>query len=69
MPVFEYKCKKCNSVFETFLKSKKEEKDVSCVNCEAKDIEKVFSSFYSKIKDPDSGCENCPVKGCPKRIN
>lgn len=69
MPIFEYKCEKCNSVFEMFVRSKKESESVSCINCGSKKINKLFSSFYSHVKNDSLRCESCPVKNCPKKHN
>jgi putative FmdB family regulatory protein len=71
MPIFEYKCGKCGSNFEMFLKSRDEEKDLECLNCGSKDIKKQFSTFHSNLKDDTvsgkSKCHSCPVKGCPNK--
>lgn len=71
MPIFEYKCDKCSSVFEVFVKSRKEEKDTACINCGSKKVNKLFSSFYSRIKKSsgEHDCSSCPVKNCPKKHN
>ncbi|MGH7799782.1 MAG: FmdB family zinc ribbon protein [Thermodesulfobacteriota bacterium] len=74
MPLFEYKCDKCENKFETLVLSSDEE--ISCPRCESKNIEKLFSSFgfKSKISIPIStspisstisGCGCTPVNcGC-----
>jgi putative FmdB family regulatory protein len=45
MPVFEYKCKKCNTKFEVLHKSALNTERVACPNCSSINIKKLLSSF------------------------
>jgi putative FmdB family regulatory protein len=48
MPIFEYKCKSCLSVFEYFVEAGLEDK-VSCISCGSFDFVRTDSvSFYPK---------------------
>jgi len=51
MPIFQYKCKDCASVFE-HLTSKGNKFDVFCIQCGSKNFEKLTSSGFTKT----SGC-------------
>ncbi|KAB2878557.1 zinc ribbon domain-containing protein [bacterium] len=46
MPVFEYRCKKCDEKFEQLVFSAKE--NVECPRCGNADNEKLISVFASK---------------------
>lgn len=62
MPIFEYKCKKCNSKFEVLHKSSLNLEEVSCPDCNSKENQKLLSTFSaSGFSSGDSGCEsgNC----------
>ena len=77
MPLFEYKCEKCENNFETLVLSLDEE--ISCPGCGSKNIEKLFSSFGFKSKNSipistsptssvGSGCGCTPVScGCSSK--
>jgi len=45
MPIYEYKCRKCNSVFSVLQKLGATEKDTSCPECSSTDIKKLLSAF------------------------
>ena len=71
MPIFQYKCESCSSVFEHLVSSVVKVKDVSCVACGSNKITRSFSSNFgvqSKNCEGDcsSGCnksdEFCPMR-------
>lgn len=43
MPIYEFKCLKCNEVFE-MLVMKSDEVELRCPGCKAEDFERVLSS-------------------------
>lgn len=62
MPIFEYKCKKCDTKFEMLHKSQTNLQDVTCPNCKSTDNKKLLSSFSSTgFSSGSSSCEsgNC----------
>jgi putative FmdB family regulatory protein len=44
MPIYEYKCKKCDKISELFIQ--KQDEVIKCPYCGSKEMEKVFSSSY-----------------------
>ena len=50
MPIFEYKCKKCNHQFEFLMKSSDDESDLKCENCGSKRLEKLISAPSVSVK-------------------
>ncbi|TET54603.1 MAG: zinc ribbon domain-containing protein [Actinobacteria bacterium] len=65
MPVFEYKCSKCNHFFEELIMG---DKKVKCPKCSSEKIKKKFSTF-SKRGDGDfesssSACSSCSSSNC-----
>jgi len=65
MPIFEYKCKQCNSKFEILHKSSLNQEEVSCPKCNSKENKKLLSSFSaSGFSSSSSGCEsgNCGIE-------
>ncbi|MBN1833837.1 MAG: zinc ribbon domain-containing protein [Deltaproteobacteria bacterium] len=56
MPIYEFKCKKCNNTFE-FLCIKSDDKDhLVCPHCGHKEVETLFSTFSSKGSMSFSSC-------------
>ena len=51
VPLYEYECSACNKTFEVFIGMNDTQE--SCIFCESKNINKVMSSFSSKIKKDD----------------
>ena len=65
MPIFEYKCKKCNTKFDILHKSSSNLGDVVCPNCQSTENQKLLSTFSSTgFSSPASSCEsgNCGVQ-------
>lgn len=68
MPVFQYKCDKCSSVFEHLVSSGKAG-NVACVSCGSKKIKRLYSSHFG-IHLKNSECGGCKVKNdCYGSIN
>jgi putative FmdB family regulatory protein len=44
MPIYEFKCLKCEEFIELLLLNKDEEVELKCPKCNAKDLERVLSS-------------------------
>jgi putative FmdB family regulatory protein len=49
MPIYEYKCLGCDSLFEKFLLRMDDE--VSCPSCDSTDLERIISSPSLKTCD------------------
>jgi len=48
MPMFEFRCRKCNHIFEEFVfSSNKSTEDLKCPNCRTENPEKLMSAFSS----------------------
>ena len=55
MPIFEYKCDKCDEKFE-LLKSASDDSSAICPGCGSSDVSIVFSTFCSSTNSPSGGC-------------
>ena len=47
MPIYEFVCLDCKKVFEYFVMSQRDMKDVNCPHCGSSRVHKVLSSFHS----------------------
>jgi putative FmdB family regulatory protein len=45
MPIFEYRCSKCNTKFEVLHKSTQASEEVTCPNCNSNNNKKLLSTF------------------------
>ncbi len=71
MPIFEYKCLKCESEFEKLVFGPASEDGIQCPDCNAKEVERLFSSFNGVSRSSDgstrsmsSGCSSCSASSC-----
>lgn len=60
MPLFEYKCKKCNTVFEKLVIHSDDK--VVCENCGSEKAEKQLSTFAAKVNEGEGN--SCSVSDC-----
>jgi len=71
MPIFEYKCLKCEAEFERLVFSVSHENGIHCPDCQSHDVERLFSSFNGVSRSSDgstrslsSGCSSCSASSC-----
>lgn len=55
MPIYEFKCLKCNAFFEMLIMSKDESVEMKCPECESEDFERVISTTSHTINSAPSG--------------
>ncbi len=67
MPIYRYRCKKCNKEFEFLHKSVSAKEEVVCPQCGSKDVERLLSTFSVGNTSLDGGTSfggSCPTC-CP----
>ena len=72
MPIFEYKCHKCDSEFEKLVFSATGADGVLCPGCDSPEVERLFSCFCGVSRGVDgstrsitpSGCSSCSSGNC-----
>jgi putative FmdB family regulatory protein len=52
MPIYEFKCLKCNECFEILFASTQETAELKCAKCDSRDVERILSSTNFSV----SGC-------------
>ncbi|MCX7944396.1 MAG: zinc ribbon domain-containing protein [Deltaproteobacteria bacterium] len=65
MPIYEYRCRSCNSVFEEFVRSR--EQKILCPNCNSQDLLKLMSlsvQIGGESKGGGSSCSSCSSGSC-----
>lgn len=64
MPIYEYRCNKCNAVFEKLVKNSAENPE-HCPKCGATQLKKMFSTFSPNVQAGNTA-DNCPAASqCP----
>ncbi|HTY62404.1 MAG TPA: zinc ribbon domain-containing protein [Acidobacteriota bacterium] len=70
MPIFEYRCQKCETEFEKLVFGSSDA-GISCPDCRSEEIERLFSSFNGVSRSSDgathsmsSGCSSCSSSSC-----
>jgi len=57
MPIYEYRCRKCETIFEKIQKVEEGGKSLKCPYCGKGRPEKILSSFFSsKGSESNSSC-------------
>jgi putative FmdB family regulatory protein len=64
MPMYEYRCGGCGTVFETLRGLRDKDEEVECPHCGAKQAERMLSAFSSTgTRSADSSSGPCSVGG------
>jgi putative FmdB family regulatory protein len=63
MPIYEYKCRECDLVFEVLKRSRLSENDPECCpGCGGEEADKLYSSFAGMVPVAAGG-GGCPSAG------
>ncbi len=64
MPIYEYRCKRCNGEFEKLI-FRSDDTDIICPDCQSHEIEKKMSaaSVLAGNQPAQSGCASAPSSG------
>jgi putative FmdB family regulatory protein len=67
MPIYEFSCKECSSVFEVLVRSQNEK--VSCPSCNGTEVSKLFSTFAVASREGSmatggTSCSTCSGGNC-----
>ncbi len=77
MPIYEFECQSCGTIFELFLKGKESKESVTCGSCGSSEVNRVMSSFGFRTRQrikgeykPDPECRNgtCVPHERPKEL-
>jgi putative FmdB family regulatory protein len=65
MPIYEYRCEKCGTKFEKFVRSSSARIELRCPQCGSEEVRKVFSLFgTSGFRNSSSGMGSAPGEAC-----
>ncbi len=65
MPIFEFVCNNCDTVFEHITFSSSDTAAVTCSSCNSEDVKKILSAtaFITKDPAPALATNTCQAKG------
>ncbi len=67
MPIYEFRCKQCDSTFEKLFSSSGQKSSLSCPECESNDTTQLFSVFgvgtLDSVNTPTTDMPMCGTCG------
>ena len=64
MPLYEYKCSRCDHRFEVLQRLGDEGANLECPECGHREVKKQFSTFASGGESTRSSAGSAPAGGC-----
>ncbi len=64
MPIYEFKCLKCNECFEILFTSAQETAELKCAKCDSRDVERVLSSTNFSVSSGSSAGACAQTRSC-----
>jgi putative FmdB family regulatory protein len=55
MPIFEFKCNKCEEFFEVIVMGSGDDKEINCPKCKSEEFHRVVSTTNYKMGNSGSG--------------
>ena len=55
MPIFEFKCSKCEAFFEVIVMGSGDDKEINCPECKSKEFQRVVSTTNYTMGSSGSG--------------
>lgn len=67
MPLYEFKCQDCSTLFETICSSCNAVSDVVCKKCGSKKVKKTISASSYRLSSSSSGIPSGALSGCSSK--
>lgn len=65
MPLYDYKCAECETVFEELVRSSSEESELRCPKCGSAAVKRQISSFaMGTSSSAERGASSSSISGC-----
>jgi len=67
MPIYEFRCLKCNDCFEFLLRNQEEQLELRCPKCKSEEFERVMSVSCHSVGDASPKAESAQsqTRSCP----
>jgi putative FmdB family regulatory protein len=63
MPIYEFRCAQCQTVFEELVRMGQTGEGMTCPHCGARNISKLMSACFSRTASPVSSCDYADMCG------
>ena len=63
MPIYEYRCERCEERFEQLVYLRSDQPPVTCPLCGAQEVRKQISAFVTTVKGQATNQSNCAPSG------
>ncbi|HVN49468.1 MAG TPA: zinc ribbon domain-containing protein [Bacteroidota bacterium] len=60
MPIYDYRCTKCETVYDVFHKGKEIQEDIVCPSCGSTEHKKLMSVPSVQIHESSGSCSSAP---------
>lgn len=67
MPIYEFRCQECKTLFESLVTSCDAISDVSCTECGSANIKKTISASSYRLNSGSSGVPAGALSGCSSK--
>ncbi len=67
MPIYEYKCSECRTVFEVLTTSGSGNPEVKCEKCGSRKVQKTISAGSFRINSGSSAIPSGALSGCSSK--
>ncbi len=67
MPIYEFKCNACSKKFETILTSSAKVSEVTCPECQSKNIQKTISASSYRLNSSSGSIPAGALSGCSSK--
>lgn len=69
MPLYEYECQDCGSLFDSLRSMKDADVPINCSKCESQHTKRLLSLFYAQssgrsVAGTGGGCSGCAGGSC-----
>lgn len=69
MPIYEYECSDCKTIFEKIRPFKSADQKVECERCQSVKTNRIISTFFScssgnEVNQSNSSCASCSGGNC-----
>lgn len=69
MPLYEYECLDCGTMFDMLRSIKDADKLITCTNCQSSNVKRLLSLFFAQsdgrtVASSNGGCSGCAGGAC-----
>jgi putative FmdB family regulatory protein len=67
MPIYEFRCQKCNDLFEVLVTSGTATEEIACKRCGSREVKKTISASAYRLSSSGGAIPSGSLSGCSSR--